>query len=66
MAQLLAAKKSNEEVVEALYLRGFARKPTASESKDASAMIAAAPNRKAAIEDFAWLVLNSKEFLFNH
>jgi hypothetical protein len=29
-------------------------------------MIAAAPNRKAAVEDFAWLVLNSKEFLFNH
>lgn len=66
VAQLIAAKKSNEEVVEALYLRGFSRKPTASESKDASAMIAAAPNRKAAIEDFVWLVLNSKEFLFNH
>jgi hypothetical protein len=29
-------------------------------------MIAKAANRKAAVEDFAWLVLNSKEFLFNH
>lgn len=66
VAQLLAAKKSNEEIVEALYLRGFARRPTASESKDASDMIAKASNRKAAVEDFAWLVLNSKEFLFNH
>lgn len=66
VAQLLSAKKSNEEVVEALYLRGFARKPSASESKDASAILAAAANRKAAIEDLLWLVLNSKEFLFNH
>jgi len=66
VATLVASKKSNEEIVEALYLRGFARKPTASESKDAADMIAKAANRKAAVEDFAWLVLNSKEFLFNH
>jgi hypothetical protein len=66
VAQLVGSKKSHEEIVEALYLRGFARRPTASELKDAAAMIAAAPNKKAAIEDFEWLVLNSKEFLFNH
>jgi hypothetical protein len=66
VAQLLGAKKSNEEVVEALYIRGFARRPTPSELKDASAMIAAAANRKSAVEDLLWLVLNSKEFLFNH
>lgn len=66
VAQLLAAKKSNEEVVEAIYLRGYARRPSASEQKDAVAIIAAAANRKAAIEDFEWMVLNSKEFLFNH
>ena len=66
VAQMLNAKKSNEEVIEALYLSGFSRRPTAPELKDAAAMIAAAPNRKAAVEDFAWLVLNSKEFLFNH
>jgi len=66
VATLVASKKSNEEIIEALYLRGFARKPTASESKDAADMLAKAANRKAAVEDFAWLVLNSKEFLFNH
>jgi hypothetical protein len=66
VATLVASKKSNEEIIEALYLRGFARRPTASESKDAADMIAKAANRKAAVEDFAWLVLNSKEFLFNH
>jgi len=66
VAQLLGAKKSNEEVVEALYLRGFGRRPTASESKDAADIIAKASNRKAAVEDFAWMILNSKEFLFNH
>ncbi|HLY12647.1 MAG TPA: DUF1549 and DUF1553 domain-containing protein [Planctomycetota bacterium] len=66
VAQLVGAKKSNEEIVEALYLRGFSRRPTASESKDASDLIAKAANRKAAIEDFVWLILNSKEFLFNH
>jgi hypothetical protein len=66
VAQLLGSKKSNEDVIEALYLAGFSRKPTGPELKDATASIAAAPNRKAAVEDFMWLVLNSKEFLFNH
>ena len=66
VAQLLAGKVTNEELIDALYLAGFSRKPTELERKEAAATIATAPNRKAAAEDFMWLVLNSKEFLFNH
>jgi hypothetical protein len=63
---LLKANKSNEEIIETLYLKTFARKPVETEMKDALASITAAPERKAAVEDMAWTLLNSKEFLFNH
>ena len=29
-------------------------------------MLAASKDHKGALEDFAWMFLNSKEFLFNH
>jgi len=66
IAELLKDKKSNDEIIENLYLRSFARKPKPGELKDAVASITAAPDRKAAIEDFCWMLLNSKEFMFNH
>jgi hypothetical protein len=63
---LLAAKKSDEEILSDFYLSAFGRNPRPDELKDALAMMAAAKDRKAALEDFAWMFLNAKEFLFNH
>ena len=66
VSSLIKDKKSNSEAVEALYLRTFSRRPNEAEFKEAVSLIDAAKDRKAALEDFTWMLLNSKEFLFNH
>jgi hypothetical protein len=66
LAQMLKANLSNEEILTEFYLRAFGRNPTPEELKDATALLANNTNRKAGLEDFAWMFLNAKEFLFNH
>jgi len=66
VAELLKAKKNSNEMIEDLYLSSFGRKPVADEEKDAAKLIDASSDKKAAVEDFCWMLLNSKEFLFNH
>lgn len=66
IAELLKAKKASGEMIEDLYLSSFGRRPAADEAKDAAALLDAATDKKAAVEDFCWMLLNSKEFLFNH
>ena len=59
--------KSNDAKINALYLAGLARKPTASELKVASAMVGARKGNVAdALQDVWWAVLNSNEFILNH
>lgn len=66
VAALVKAKKPSAETIESLYLRTYSRKPTDSELKDAVSLLDASKDRKATLEDFTWMLLNSKEFLFNH
>jgi hypothetical protein len=63
---MIKANLSNEEILTEFYLRAFGRNPTPEELKDATALLANNTNRKAGLEDFAWMFLNAKEFLFNH
>lgn len=62
--QLLASNKSNEQIIEELFWTSVTRKPTALESSRFASLLAAATNRRAALEDLAWSLTNSKEFLF--
>jgi hypothetical protein len=62
----LDAKKTPAQIIEEIYLRCLARKPTASEMQKLDALVAADPNKKQALEDIFWAVLNSREFMFNH
>jgi hypothetical protein len=66
--QLLAAKKSDEQIVEDAYLSALSRHPTAEErSKLLATLSEAKPeSKREVIEDLYWGVLSSNGFLFNH
>jgi hypothetical protein len=66
VAALLKGKGSDAELIEELYLWSFGRKPRPQEQKDVLAYLAGQQDRKAALEDLLWALLNTKEFLFNH
>lgn len=65
-AKLAASQKPNTEIVRELFLSAFSREPTLDEMLTASLRIHASPDRKQGIEDILWVLLNSKEFVFNH
>jgi len=76
-AQLAAdAAKADEAKVRDLYLRAYSRKPTADELGAARAYVEkkvagkadkdAKAARKSAYEDLIWVLINTKEFSFNH
>jgi Protein of unknown function (DUF1553)/Protein of unknown function (DUF1549) len=66
LTSLIAAKKTDAEIVDELYFAALGRPPRPSEIESLTRYIAAHKDRKAALEDIIWAVLNTKEFLFNH
>jgi hypothetical protein len=66
LAGLIAAKKSDAEIVDELYFAALGRPPRSSEIESLTRYVSAHKDRKAALEDVIWAVLNTKEFLFNH
>ena len=64
---LIAAKKSDREIVENLYLRVFGRMPVDKEWNAVQAALTdGSAQRQEVLEDVFWALLNSKEFYFNH
>jgi hypothetical protein len=59
-------KKSDDALIEELYLLTYGRAPREKEFTSVRAYIAEQKDRKAAFEDLLWALLNTKEFLFNH
>ena len=66
MARLAKGGASNEEVARELYLVALARDPNATETAAAAKHLAGAADRRQAVEDLGWVLINSKEFLFRH
>jgi hypothetical protein len=66
IAKLAASGEPDEKVLEELYLSALARPPSAREKTELLAHIGKAPNRRQALEDLGWALINSKEFLFRH
>ena len=64
--RLIDEEKSNEDIVNELYLRCLARKPTEQEYESIFSEIDPSEERQQALEDLFWALLNSKEFVFNH
>jgi hypothetical protein len=66
IARLIKAGKSDDDIISSLYLAALSRRPVAAEFAAAKKHIAASKDRKQALEDVGWAILNSKEFLFQH
>ena len=66
-AGLAAAKLSDEQVINELFLATLSRVATDSERKLLLvAFRESSGNRREAVEDILWTLLNTKEFLYNH
>lgn len=63
--KLLAAKKEPTAVADELYVRCLGRKPTATEAAKIASRLQEATDKKEALEDLFWALLNTNEFLFN-
>ena len=63
IGRLLAEGKSNAEIVEALYYAALCRPATDGEREAAALYVVVAQDRRAALEDVLWGLLNAKEFL---
>jgi hypothetical protein len=66
LARLVAAHADNNRLAEELYLTFYSRRPTPEERALATRHFAAGQDRQQAVEDFAWSLLNTVEFVFNH
>ena len=62
--QMISAGKSNAEVIGELYWAALSRPPTDAESLQMSLRLEKAEDRRKALEDVSWALLNAKEFVF--
>jgi hypothetical protein len=63
---LFKAGKPAPAIIEELYLVTLSRRPTAAELHKAQDWMARAATPREGAQDLLWVLLNSREFLFNH
>jgi uncharacterized protein DUF1549/uncharacterized protein DUF1553 len=63
IGRLLAAGKSDGEIVEELYFAALCRPPSEKERAGALALVGRERDRRRALEDVLWGLVNAKEFL---
>lgn len=68
LGKLIAANQTNEQIIDEVYLQALSRFPTPDEKTRMLAVLAESPesNRREVLEDIAWSIFSSREFLFNH
>jgi hypothetical protein len=66
VAKLVQRKASADQAVEELYLAALGRMPTAAERQTALTYLSSQPDRRRALEDLTWALLNTREFMYNH
>src|SRR5262249_28765256 len=66
LARLMKNKKPPQEIIEDLYLAAYSRRPNDAELKRTLEYVSAYDNKQKALEDVLWVIVNSKEFMFNH
>jgi hypothetical protein len=64
--KLIKGGKTPAEILDDIYVRCLARKPTASEKTKLMVFFKEGRPEEEVLNDLFWAVLNSKEFIFNH
>jgi len=65
-ATLVKSGRPEGEIVEELYLRALARRPTPAEAEAVRGALHRSPNLQEGVQDLLWALLNTKEFMFQH
>lgn len=63
--KLMTDKVPVPKAVEELYLTAWGRRPSADEQKKAEGWVNSAPTVRDGFQDLLWVLVNSREFLFN-
>jgi hypothetical protein len=63
LTRLLAANKSDDEILDELYWAALTRPPTDDERGVLKNHVRTAKDRRKALEDITWALLNAKEFV---
>jgi len=66
LAKLIAAKKSDSEIVTELYYATLSRAPDPDELATAEKAIKAGKSRAEGLQDVFWALLNTRAFIFQH
>jgi hypothetical protein len=61
-ARLASSDAGADAMIDELYLAGYSRFPTEQERSDGVELLTASENRRLAIEDLIWAIINSPEF----
>ena len=64
--QLIKAEKTDDEIIDQLYLAALCRKPGEAERNASLNHIKSKEDRLIALEDVCWAIMNMNEFLFQH
>ena len=62
----LEAGKNADQIIDELYLTCLCRRPTDQENQELNVILDETEDKKQALEDVFWGLLNSREFVFNH
>jgi hypothetical protein len=66
LSNLLAAKHTDAQIVEELFLATLSRNPDEGEQRAAMDHVRAASTRAAGFADVLWALINTREFILNH
>lgn len=66
VGRMLDEGRTPSEVIDTLFVRCNSRMPTERERVETLVTVLDSPDRKQALEDVFWALLNSPEFIFNH
>ena len=66
LKRILKETAVDAEAIDLIYLSTLSRRPTAGERESIAAAFAESENREESFRDLFWVLLNTKEFAFNH